>query len=105
MYNCRESEFLYVVCVALAFICEGGNFSMFPTVAANIFGIQNGGQIFTWMFFCCPLSALSSMAISSEYPTVTDVDYIFNVAASLTFFNLILLYFLDDTKLVIKPKS
>ena len=99
MYGAAKSEFFYTLCVALAFICEGGNFSMFPVVTANVFGVQNGGQIMTWMFFACPIAAFSSMAISTAYPSRQDVGYIFNVSAFLTFLNLILLYFLDDTKM------
>ena len=69
---------------------------MFPVVTANVFGVQNGGQIMTYMFFACPVAALSSMAISTAYPARADVDYIFHVSAALTFLNLILLYFLDE---------
>jgi len=43
--------------VSLSFLCEGGHFSMFPTVAAKIFGIQYGGQIYTIMFFFIAFSS------------------------------------------------
>ena len=43
MYVCRESSFLYSCFVFLAFFCEGAKFVMFPTVAVNIFGVENGG--------------------------------------------------------------
>ena len=68
MYDYRKNEFMYVMCVAFAFICEGGNFSMFPVVTAKVFGVENGGQITTFMFFTTPIAALSSMLISSIYP-------------------------------------
>jgi len=57
MYHWRGNVIFYILCVALSFFCEGGNFSMFPTVAVNIFGVTNGGQIFTIMFFAVPLSS------------------------------------------------
>lgn len=73
---------------------------MFPVVTAKVFGVENGGQIMTYMFFTTPIAALSSMLISSIYPSTSDVEYIFNIAAILTYMNLVLLYFLDDTKII-----
>jgi len=43
IYSVREHEALYVIWVSLSFLCEGGHFSMFPTVTAKMFGIQYGG--------------------------------------------------------------
>jgi Na+/melibiose symporter-like transporter len=39
IYYVRESDFLYTVWVAIAFACDGGHFSMFPTAAVKLFGI------------------------------------------------------------------
>ena len=43
MYFYRESSILYSLFVFLAFFAEGAHFAMFPTVAVNIFGVENGG--------------------------------------------------------------
>jgi Na+/melibiose symporter-like transporter len=43
MYHFRESSVLYTIFVFLAFFSEGAHFAMFPTVAVNIFGVENGG--------------------------------------------------------------
>jgi nitrate/nitrite transporter NarK len=57
MYPFRSYEYFYILCVGLSYTCEGGHFSMFPTAGASIFGVANGGQIFTIMFFTVPLSS------------------------------------------------
>ena len=43
IFYVRKEAFLYTLWVACAFLCEGGHFSMFPTAAVKLFGIQNGG--------------------------------------------------------------
>lgn len=39
IYHARESASLYLACVALSFFCQGGHFTLFPTVSLRIFGI------------------------------------------------------------------
>ena len=34
---------LYTIWVGLSFLCEGGHFSLFPTLTCRIFGMTNGG--------------------------------------------------------------
>lgn len=43
IYFSKNNFFLYTVLVACSFLCEGGHFSMFPTVSAKVFGIKSGG--------------------------------------------------------------
>ena len=43
IFYLKSYAFLYVSCICFSFLCEGGHFSMFPTAAAKIFGIQNAG--------------------------------------------------------------
>lgn len=63
IYYVRKDPVLYVIWVALAFLCEGGHFSMYPTACVKLFGIQEGGQIFTVMFLITPLSSLLGLLI------------------------------------------
>jgi len=42
IYHVRTNQFLYTLCVALAFTCEGGHFSTFPAAAVKIFGMEKG---------------------------------------------------------------
>jgi MFS transporter, OFA family, oxalate/formate antiporter len=39
IYSVKESAFFYTLWVSFSFLCEGGHFSMFPTLSAKIFGI------------------------------------------------------------------
>jgi hypothetical protein len=36
---------------------------MFPTLAVKLFGIENGGQIFTLIFFAVPISSIMSFIL------------------------------------------
>mgnify|MGYP001156002712 CR=1 FL=1 len=73
---------------------------MFPTCIVKIFGITNGGFITTMAFFAVPISSISSFLF-----VFWDIEpqYIFVVGALLTFCNLIILCFFDDSEMVRKP--
>ena len=73
---------------------------MFPTVAVNIFGVENGGQIFTYMFFCVPLSAISSGVVVNFQDSI-GTDTIFYLSGLLTMINIILLQNLKEQKMVV----
>lgn len=90
MYYFRANYILYSIFVFLAFFSEGAHFAMFPTAAVNIFGVQNGGQIFTYMFFCVPLSAIASSCVVN-YDEIIGTENIFYLSGLLTLINLILL--------------
>ena len=67
---------------------------MFPTLACKLFGIENGGQIFTFIFFAVPIaSLLGFVLVQNEF----DEEVILRVAAVLTFVNIILLKFFKET--------
>ena len=63
LWSCRFNPILYILGVGIAFLCEGGHFSMFPTACVNIFGIVNGGFVYSMMYCFIPLSALVSFGI------------------------------------------
>ena len=93
IYSCSTNSGWYTVAVAASFTCEGGHFSIFPTAAAKIFGIVNGGQIFTIMFLIIPVSSMISfMLVELKVSSET----IFYVAAAVTSINMVFLYFFDD---------
>jgi len=82
--------------VALSFLCLGGHYSCFPAAAVRIFGIENGGQIYTIITYAMPVAAMSSFAMVQS-----NVNYanVFHIAAVLTLLNIILLYFFDETEI------
>ena len=67
---------------------------MFPTACVNIFGIVNGGFVYSMMYCFIPISALLSFGIVQ-----LGVDYpiVFYIGAVMTALNLVLLYFVDET--------
>jgi len=94
IWSCRFNPILYILAVGIAFLCEGGHFSMFPTACVNIFGIVNGGFVYSMMYCFIPLTSLASFAIVQ-----LGVDYpiVFYIGAALTAMNMVLLYFVDET--------
>jgi len=60
VWNVHESAYLYPIWVACSFLGEGAHFSMFPAVTANVFGIEYGGQIFSFIFLSIPVSSFLS---------------------------------------------
>lgn len=82
----------------MAFLCEGGHFSTFPACAMKVFGNCEGGKIFTIAFFAVPLSSMLGFVLAENSKYVNEV-FIFIVAAVLTFVNIILLIFFDETEI------
>ena len=41
--SCKYNATLYIICVALSFLCIGGHISLFSATGVRIFGIRNGG--------------------------------------------------------------
>lgn len=101
LWNVKENEYLYPLWISLSFLCEGGHFSMFPTVTAKIFGIQFGGQIFTIMFFFISLSSTTGFVLVN-YVKQIDHQIMFYIAGGLTFLNIVLLFFLDESEMLSK---
>lgn len=101
LWNVKDNNFLYPLWISLSFLCEGGHFSMFPTVTAKIFGIQFGGQIFTMMFFFISLSSTSGFLLAN-YVKQIDHQTMFYIAGGLTLLNIILLFFLEESEMVSK---
>lgn len=95
IYFTRQSPNLYIISVCVSYLCEGGQFSCFPVVIANIFGITNGGIITTFAFLAVPISSLSSFALVA---LEVETTYIYYVGTALTFFNLVILYSFDDSE-------
>lgn len=94
----QDNKYLYSLLICLAFLVEGGHFSTFPACAVKIFGIAEGGKIFTISFFAVPLSSLVGFALAENTKYISVVS-IFIVSAVLTFINIILLIFFDETEI------
>ena len=94
----REDKYLYSLLICLAFLVEGGHFSTFPACAMKIFGIAEGGKIFTIAFFAVPLSSLLGFVLAENHKYINEV-FIFIVADVLTFINIILIAFFDETEI------
>lgn len=74
MYKLRSNEIPYIACVCLSFFTEGGHFSMFPTLTVEIFGLKNGGMLYTLMFFAAPVASyLGSLFVNY----IQDIETIF----------------------------
>ena len=74
---------------------------MFPTVAAKIFGIQYGGQIYTIMFFFIAASSILGFLIV-EFAKSVSHQAMFFIAAAFTAFNILLLYYFIDEEMISK---
>jgi hypothetical protein len=81
-------------------MCEGGHFSMFPTAAVKLFGIQNGGYIFTIMFFAVPTSAMVGFLIDYFGKSYISFEAVFLIGSFLTALNMILLYIYKDEEMI-----
>ena len=103
IYLLIKNPILYTIWVACAIACEGGHFCLFPAVCAHIFGIQNGGQIYTIMMLFLPLSSLLGFFMV-EFGNKEKIPYsaIFYFSAAITFINLLILYKFDDSPMISK---
>lgn len=94
IYKFRADSGIYAIVVFLSFATLGGHFSMFPTVTVKIFGIINGGQIFTFIFFAIPLSTLTMLCITQ---VVSNVSSVFQISSLFTVVNIISLMIFNES--------
>lgn len=99
VWYARKSAFLYPICIAASFFCEGGHFSLFSAAAANIFGLKSGGLIFTVVFSACPFASTTSFLLVNFGGDVISTEAVLQIATVLTAVNCVLLYFFDDSQM------
>ena len=94
-----ESKPLFFITVALSIVCEGGHFTIFATLAANVFGPTTGGKVYGAFFLAIALSSLTGF-IANEF-LVKSVGYapMFYVSLGVTVFFGVCLLFYEEKKL------
>jgi hypothetical protein len=97
IYYTRYNEVLYVIMVALSYLCEGGHFSCFPAMICQVFGITNGGVVATLAHFVVPIASISSFIFVWFN---ANNQLICGFGAVLSAVNLCILYNFDDKKMV-----
>lgn len=75
---------------------------MFPTAAVKLFGIQNGGYIFTIMFFFIPASSVAGFLVVQFGKDYISFATVYWIAGALTAINIVLLYLFDDSEMISK---
>lgn len=105
MYQFRYESSIYILCVGIAFLCNGGQFSMFPAITVKVFGLQNGGKICTFMSFATPASSNFGLFMVSAFQDSIGVENIFRFAGLCTVFAMILLYYFDEEPMVPNRKQ
>jgi hypothetical protein len=77
---------------------------MFPATCAKIFGIQNGGLVFSVMFFALAISSLFGfllVQLGAKDPAFAKI--ILYVATCFTVVNIIMMFFFDDSEMNLDP--
>jgi MFS family permease len=104
LYSARFNFVAYSILLWLAFLCEGGHFSLFPPSAVKLYGIEEGGKIFTISFFAVPLSSFLGFTLAHFIPGI-DAKIVFYIGALMTLFNIILLMVFDEDEIKIEYKD
>lgn len=104
LYSAKDNAFVYTVLLCLVFACEGGHFSTFPAAAVKLYGIQEGGKIFTISFFSVPISSMLGFVLA-HYVKGANEQAIFYFGAFLTLTNIILLMTFDEDEIKIEYKD
>lgn len=104
LYSAKDSTIVYSSLLCLSFLCEGGHFSTFPAAAVKLYGIQEGGKIFTISFFAVPLSSMLGFVLA-HYVKSADEQTILYFGGFLTFTNIILLMAFDEDEIKIEYKD
>lgn len=66
IYRVKSNAELYILCVALSFLCEGGHFSMFSVAGVTIFGVENGALINTFVNWAIPMTSLFGLLMTNN---------------------------------------
>ena len=93
MELCKSNPILYTLNVACGFLCVGGHMATFSASAVNIFGLKNGGQIFSIIDSALPFASLASMFLVQQNVSSPYITY---AGGTLSLINLILLYLFSD---------
>jgi len=91
---------LYLVWVMLSLSCEGGNFSMFPTVTSATYGLKVGPQLYSIIFSANGLSSITGALLVKFVLADIGFEAFFWITALFTLEALVLLFVYTDTKYV-----
>ena len=90
---------MFFIAVALSIACEGGHFTIFAAVAANIFGPTTGGKAYGVFFQAIALSSLTGFFANEYLVKPLGYEPIFYVSLGLTVFFGICLIFFKEKKI------
>ena len=77
---------MFFIVVALSIACEGGHFTIFATVAANVFGPKTGGKAYGVFFQAIGLSSLSGFFANQYLVKPLGYGPIFYLSLGITLF-------------------
>jgi MFS family permease len=93
-----EYKAVYFVWICLILACEGGHFSLFPTVTLKQFGIKLGGFVYPYVYFAFVISNFIQFFIVLGLLDVIEYKNVFWIYAGLTFLAGILNFFFKEKK-------
>lgn len=93
----KWNKWVYVIWVATSYSCLGGNFSTFPAATSKIFGLQQGGLIYSVVFIGNGISSLTGFIINTYFTSGPGgMELVFYVASGLNAVALIILILFND---------
>ncbi len=91
-------KIMYLFWVGLSLSCEGGHFSIFPTVSGQVFGLKVGPKAYAILFVSIGLSSLTTAFLNQYLRKEIGYFAFFMIGCGLTVVSLILLLFFNEKR-------
>mmetsp|Transcript_34732 Transcript_34732/g.53322 ORF Transcript_34732/g.53322 Transcript_34732/m.53322 type:complete len:199 (-) Transcript_34732:31-627(-) len=100
IYFSRENHVLFTIWLSTGLFCMGAHFGMFPSTTMKIFGLFNGGLMFSTMFMgICISTVVTFLIFTYAQPPVETMMFI---GGGLSLLNIVNWYFFVDQRLILK---
>jgi len=94
-----SSKLTYQIWIGAVFAMEGGHFSIFPAVAASIYGAQLGSRVYSLLFIGTAIASFISLLVANFILPLFGWKAVYMLFAVICLFSLLLLMVFEE-----KPK-
>jgi MFS transporter, OFA family, oxalate/formate antiporter len=106
LYYIAEVKALYLIWISLIVCCEGGHFSLFPTIIARMYGKMMGSKIYGVFFYCFGLGAVLGFLITLVFTGIIGYQGLFWILGGLSVVSGVMVFFLfKEENLWVKVKD
>ncbi|OMJ89822.1 hypothetical protein SteCoe_7903 [Stentor coeruleus] len=106
LYYIASIKALYLIWISLILCCEGGHFSLYPTIIARMYGKVMGAKIYGILFYCFGSGSITGFLIQFYLVKIIGYQGLFIILAGFTAASLlILLLFFKEVNIWLEQRK